>query len=116
MTERARVRVCARLCRTEKVACEHDILVALQEQTLSFKVPRPMPALGDGATYKLLSSGAAACVFDVIPGALRAMMGCSRGDLGCCTAAAVPQRMLLLAKVPRISGLQQQLHPGAYIP
>lgn len=57
--------------KSEKVRVEHEILRQLGQQTLSFAVPRPLPARdGSGATHVLLSSGDEACVFDIIPGDL----------------------------------------------
>jgi hypothetical protein len=52
-----------------QVATEHAILAQLAQQTLSFEVPKALPALNTGAPYLVLSNGAAACVFEIIPGA-----------------------------------------------
>jgi homoserine kinase type II len=51
------------------VECEHQILAQLAKQPLSFQVPQTLPSL-DGKPYVVLSSGAAACIFDLIPGTL----------------------------------------------
>lgn len=56
------------LCVALQVATEHAILVQLAQQQLSFKVPTALPALKTGEPYVVLSSGAAACVFEIIPG------------------------------------------------
>ena len=53
---------------TLQVATEHAILSQLAQQELSFKVPTTLPSLNTGASYEVLSSGAAACIFEVIPG------------------------------------------------
>lgn len=58
---------CWLLCALQ-VKTEHDILGQLSQQTLSFKVPAAKPALGSGEPYVVLSNGAAACVFEIIPG------------------------------------------------
>jgi hypothetical protein len=50
------------------VKTEHDILSQLSQQTLSFKVPAAKPVLQSGEPYVVLSNGAAACVFEIIPG------------------------------------------------
>lgn len=51
-----------------QVETEHAILAQLATQKLSFKVPTALPAVDSGAPYVVLSSGAAACVFEIIPG------------------------------------------------
>lgn len=56
-----------------QVKTEHDILAQLAQQTLSFKVPTAVPALS-GQPYVVLSSGAAACVFEIIPGEQQSMV------------------------------------------
>uniref|UniRef100_A0A0G4FSN8 Protein kinase domain-containing protein n=1 Tax=Chromera velia CCMP2878 TaxID=1169474 RepID=A0A0G4FSN8_9ALVE len=56
--------------KSEKVVWEHEILAELNRQQMSFKTPKPLPALGDSKTHKLLSSGAECCVFEIIPGEL----------------------------------------------
>lgn len=56
--------------KTEKVACEHAILEQLKHQTLSFEVPQALSTIADGEPYVVLSSGAAACIFKLIPGSL----------------------------------------------
>ena len=83
------------LCNPQ-VKTEHDILGQLSQQTLSFKVPAAKPALGSGEPYVVLSNGAAACVFEIIPGA-----GCVGGDMWrmCCMAEVQQQQ-------------QQQQQPG----
>jgi hypothetical protein len=53
-----------------QVETEHAILAQLATQKLSFKVPTALPAVKTGAPYVVLSSGAAACVFEIIPGRL----------------------------------------------
>jgi Ser/Thr protein kinase RdoA (MazF antagonist) len=57
------------------VDTEHAILAQLAQQALSFKVPTALPALGSGQPYVVLSNGAAACVFEIIPGAPWAVRG-----------------------------------------
>lgn len=47
---------------------EHDILAQLSQQSLSFKVPAAKPTLQSNEPYVVLSNGAAACVFEIIPG------------------------------------------------
>lgn len=56
------------MCIVLQVATEHAILAQLAKQELSFKVPTVLPALNTGAPYVVLSNGAAACIFEVIPG------------------------------------------------
>lgn len=51
-----------------QVSTEHTILAQLAQQELSFKVPTALPALKSGEPYVVLSNGAAACVFEIIPG------------------------------------------------
>jgi Ser/Thr protein kinase RdoA (MazF antagonist) len=51
-----------------QVETEHAILAQLATQKLSFEVPTALPAVETGAPYVVLSSGAAACVFEIIPG------------------------------------------------
>lgn len=59
-----------------RVRYEHAVLAALapHAKSLPFRIPEPMPALADGATYKELAAGGAspgrahACLFPVIPG------------------------------------------------
>uniref|UniRef100_A0A383WLQ4 Aminoglycoside phosphotransferase domain-containing protein n=1 Tax=Tetradesmus obliquus TaxID=3088 RepID=A0A383WLQ4_TETOB len=80
--------------KTEKVKTEHDILGQLSQQTLSFKVPAAKPALGSGEPYVVLSNGAAACVFEIIPGELAKTtspeeVGRATGEL--CSAMAAVQ-------------------------
>ena len=59
---------------TPRVAFEHEILrqlLAKFESKMSFKIPKFMPTLKDPSkTFVTLSSGAAACVVDVIEGGL----------------------------------------------
>lgn len=55
-------------CSQLQVKTEHDILSQLAQQTLSFKVPTAKPALHTGAPFVVLSNGAAACIFEIIPG------------------------------------------------
>jgi Ser/Thr protein kinase RdoA (MazF antagonist) len=52
-----------------QVKTEHDILAQLSQQTLSFKVPAAKPTLKGSEPYVVLSNEAAACVFEIIPGA-----------------------------------------------
>jgi hypothetical protein len=54
---------------TKKVRFEHEVLEQLGRQQLSFKVPRAKPSLRGGEPYVVLSSGDAACVFEIIDGA-----------------------------------------------
>lgn len=56
--------------KSKKVIFEHQLLQQLGQQTLSFEVPRALPALSDGAPHKLLSSGTECCIFEIIPGTL----------------------------------------------
>ncbi len=54
-----------------RVHYEHTILNQLNQQQLSFAVPKPLPTLENpGMTYAQLSNGADACVFETIPGHL----------------------------------------------
>jgi hypothetical protein len=53
-----------------RVKFEHEVLRQLGQQKLSFEIPRTLPSLGDKKSHVLLSNGAEACVFYVIPGAL----------------------------------------------
>lgn len=57
---------------SERVKYEHAILNKLEasNQDLSFELPTPMPAIGDGKTHALISTGAEACLFKWIPGEL----------------------------------------------
>lgn len=61
--------------KSDKVAFEHDLLLQLGRQPLSFQVPRALPALGSGARHVKLSSGDDACVFEIIPGSLAKTTG-----------------------------------------
>lgn len=63
-----------------QVETEHAILSQLAKQELSFKVPTALPAVDSGAPYVVLSSGAAACVFEIIPGMLVALPSRAHGD------------------------------------
>jgi hypothetical protein len=53
-----------------RVKFEHEVLRQLGQQKLSFEIPRTLPSLGDKKPHVLLSNGAEACIFYVIPGAL----------------------------------------------
>jgi hypothetical protein len=53
---------------TLQVKTEHDILAQLAQQTLSFQVPTAVPTLQTKEPFVVLSSGAAACIFEIIPG------------------------------------------------
>ncbi|GBF97428.1 hypothetical protein Rsub_09594 [Raphidocelis subcapitata] len=55
---------------TDKVDFEHAVLQQLGQQRLSFAVPRAKPSLRDGKPHVVLSSGDAACVFEIIQGDL----------------------------------------------
>ncbi|KXZ47215.1 hypothetical protein GPECTOR_37g221 [Gonium pectorale] len=55
--------------KSEKVRFEHEILRQLAQQKLSFEVPRALPSRA-GRPHELLSNGAEACVFHIIPGTL----------------------------------------------
>jgi hypothetical protein len=55
--------------KTAKVKTEHDILLQLGQQTLTFAVPRARLSK-DGQPYVVLSSGDASCVFEIINGSL----------------------------------------------
>ena len=55
----------------ERVHYEHTILKQLNEQKLSFAIPKALPCKDNpDITYTVLSNGADACVFETIPGAL----------------------------------------------
>lgn len=53
-----------------QVWCEHQILLQLKSEKLSFQAPKALPSLTTGATHMTLSNGTEACVFEVIPGTL----------------------------------------------
>ena len=53
-----------------RVKFEHEVLRQLGQQKLSFEIPRTLPSLDGKQAHVLLSNGAEACVFYVIPGAL----------------------------------------------
>lgn len=78
------------VCTVLQVATEHAILAQLAEQELSFQVPTVLPALNTGAPYVVLSNGAAACIFEVIPGEpawqapVAAVPCCKHTPVGCC--------------------------------
>ncbi|KAG2486656.1 hypothetical protein HYH03_014712 [Edaphochlamys debaryana] len=55
--------------KSEKVEFEHAILAQLAKQELSFQVPTALPSKS-GRPHELLSNGAEACVFHIIPGGL----------------------------------------------
>lgn len=55
--------------KSDKVKFEHEILRQLQNQKLSFEVPRVLPSK-TGQPHCLLSNGAECCIFHVIPGSL----------------------------------------------
>lgn len=72
-----------------QVRTEHAILQQLGRQDLSFAVPRALPARSSGEPYVVLSSGAAACVFEVIPGVMAPRL--PRGAPGTCAHAQSEQ-------------------------
>lgn len=54
-----------------RVHYEHTILKQLNEQKLSFAIPKVLPCKDDPSmTYTMLSNGADACVFETIEGSL----------------------------------------------
>ncbi|GIL44285.1 hypothetical protein Vafri_1797 [Volvox africanus] len=55
--------------KSEKVRFEHEILGQLAQQQLSFQVPRALSSKA-GRPHELLSNGAEACIFHIIPGTL----------------------------------------------
>ena len=56
---------------TARVEFEHSVINAVaSSRDLSFKLPRPFPSLKDGKSHALLSTGAEACLFELIPGEL----------------------------------------------
>jgi hypothetical protein len=77
-----------------QVKTEHDILAQLSQQPLGFKVPAAKPTLKGSEPYVVLSNGAAACVFEIIPGESPPHMqlqqqGCSYGVVHGVEAAAL---------------------------
>ncbi len=53
-----------------RVKFEHEVLRQLGEQKLSFEIPRTLPSLKEKKSHVLLSNGAEACIFHIIPGSL----------------------------------------------
>lgn len=53
-----------------KVRFEHAVLQQLAAMELSFKIPVPLPSLEAGLPHALLSNGAEASLFEIIPGKL----------------------------------------------
>ena len=53
-----------------RVKFEHEILRQLGEMKLSFEIPKTLPSLEDKKPHVLLSNGAEACIFHIIPGSL----------------------------------------------
>lgn len=53
-----------------RVRYEHEILRQLNQQELSFSVPKALPSLSDGQSHVMLSNGAEAAMFEIIPGTL----------------------------------------------
>lgn len=53
-----------------RVQYEHEILRQLNQQQLAFSVPKALPSLKDNKPHVLLSNGAEAAMFEVIPGVL----------------------------------------------
>jgi Ser/Thr protein kinase RdoA (MazF antagonist) len=89
---------CALCCTaTAQVSTEHAILAQLAQQELSFKVPTALPALKTGEPYVVLSNGAAACVFEIIPGEPD---GCSKHTAS--TALSAQQAFVLQATITGI--------------
>jgi len=57
-------------CDAKRVQFEHTILKQLNEMTMSFRVPKFLPAKGSDQTMVRLSNGADACMCPIIPGTL----------------------------------------------
>jgi Ser/Thr protein kinase RdoA (MazF antagonist) len=53
-----------------RVNFEHEILKQLRPKKLSFRLPTTIPSLIDGKSHVLLSNGAEASLFELIPGVL----------------------------------------------
>ena len=73
---------------TARVQYEHAVLAELRKvaHTLSFAIPRTLPALDGGASFVKLSNGADAAMFELIPGTLPKLgfvreMGKAAGEL-----------------------------------
>lgn len=57
-------------CDAKRVQFEHTILKQLNEMTMSFRVPKFLPAKNSDQTMVRLSNGADACMCPIIPGTL----------------------------------------------
>jgi len=57
-------------CDAKRVQFEHTILKQLNEMSMSFQVPKFLPAKGSDQTMVRLSNGADACMCPIIPGTL----------------------------------------------
>jgi hypothetical protein len=53
-----------------RVKFEHEVLRQLGDQKLSFQIPSTLPSLEEKKAHVLLSNGAEACIFHIIPGSL----------------------------------------------
>jgi homoserine kinase type II len=53
-----------------RVRFEHAILQQLADMKLSFKIPTSLPSIDSGSSHVLLSNGAEASLFQIIPGVL----------------------------------------------
>lgn len=53
-----------------RVKFEHEVLRQLGNQKLSFQIPSTLPSLEEKKAHVLLSNGAEACIFHIIPGSL----------------------------------------------
>lgn len=55
---------------TSKVEYEHSVLLQLNRMNLSFSLPETNRNIDDGKSFVILSNGACACLFKLIPGSL----------------------------------------------
>jgi homoserine kinase type II len=53
-----------------RVKFEHEVLDQLRAKKLSFKLPTTVPSIKTGESHVYLPNGAAACLFELIPGEL----------------------------------------------
>lgn len=79
---------------SHRVRFEHSILQQLNKMNLSFRIPTTVPSLETGSPHVLLSNGAEASLFEIIPGQLPKLtkvreIGLASGEL--CSAMSKVQ-------------------------
>lgn len=96
---------------TARVAAEHALLNSLSTRSFPFAVPRPLPTLrGCGATFVVLPSGAAACVFPRIPGTSVPLTAEAARAIGAATAALVRGMADVDVPTPAVNPLYRNVY------